>query len=505
MELLIGLDIGTTAEKIALFDKTGKTLAISTQEYSLITPKINFVEEDPAVYWTAFKAGIENLKKQYPMKSDDSYALAISAQGETLFFIDAFGKPLRNAIVWMDNRATDEAQEMKKVFGDERCYHTTGQVSFEACWPASKIMWVKKNEPDVFAKTKTFALIEDYFIYRMTGIWATEGSLVCSSTYWNIITKQYWKEMLDYIGIQEEQLPPVQESGQVIGRILPDVADELGLSHNLTVCTGCLDQVAGAIGIGNIHEGMFSENIGAALAIVCPVSKPLFDPARRMPLHYFATPDTYMIHTFSNGGMTLRWYRDKMCQPEMLVEQLSGLDAYKILDREVDQAPAGSDGLIMLPHLTGSMAPDVNIKAKGVWFGFTLQHTKAHFVRSILESLGYMIKRNLDSLANMGINVKEIRSSGGGSKSPVWNQISSDILGVDLITMQSEEAASLGAAILAGKATGLFPSLEAAVDNMAVIKDRYTPNPENREVYDQGYQMYQKLFADLGECFERGI
>ncbi len=503
MQFLIGLDIGTTAEKIALFDKKGTMLAVSTQEYDLITPAVNYVEEDPEVYWNAFKAGLEDLKTQYPMTKKDTYALAISAQGETIFFLDQNGKNLRNAIVWMDNRAVEEADELRKAFGNEQCYRVTGQVSFEPCWPASKILWVKNHEPEVFQKTRTFALIEDYFIYRMTGKWVTEGSLVCSTTYWNIVTKKYWTEVLDYIRINEDQLPPVQESGEIVGKLLENVADELGLGQNVTVCTGCLDQVAGAIGIGNIHEGMFSENIGAALAVVCPVSKPIFDPNRTMPLHYFAQPDTYMIHTFTNGGMTQRWFRDKFCQQEMSVEALTGIDAYKMLSAEAAKVPAGSDGLVMLPHLSGSMAPDMNAKAKGVWFGFTLQHTRAHFIRSIYESLGYMIRRNIDALADMGLQVKEIRSSGGGSKSPVWNQIKSDILGIDLVTMKSEEAASLGAAILAGKAVGLFPSLDVAVDNMAEVKDRYCPNGENRAVYDSGYEMYQKLFQDLNGCFEK--
>ena len=502
MDYLIGLDIGTTAEKMALFDTKGTLLAVSTQEYDLITPKLNWVEEKAEVYWDAFKAAISDIKSQYSISPEnDRFSLAISAQGETLFFLDENGKNLRNAIVWMDNRADDEAAALKDAFGDDECYRVTGQVSFEPCWPASKILWVKKNEPEVFEKTRTFALIEDYFIWRMTGKWVAEGSLVCSTTYWDIINKVYWKEMLDFIGIDEAQLPPVHESGEIVGMIDPSVGEDLGLGKNVTVCTGCLDQVAGAIGAGNIKEGMFSENIGAALAICVPVNKPVFDPARRMPLHYFAIPGMYMIHTFTNGGMTLRWFRDKFCQLEMETEKLSGIDAYDILGTEATKCPAGSDGLVMLPHLSGSLAPDVNSKAKGVWFGFTLQHTKAHFVRAIMESLGYIIKRNIDSLADMGIKVGNIRSMGGGSKSKIWNQIKSDILGLEITTVKSKEAASLGAAILAGKAVGLFPSVEAAVAGMVEEKDTYYPNTENSKVYGDGYAMYKKLFADLTSSF----
>ena len=502
MELLIGLDIGTTALKVACFDKKGTLLAVSTQEYDLITPQTNYVEEEPEVYWKAFLDGINDLKSQYPISKTDKIALAMSAQGETLLFLDKAGKSLRNAIVWMDNRAEEEARELEGKFGNDTCYKVTGQVSFEPCWPASKILWVKKNEPQIFQKTDKFLLIEDYFIYRLTGKFATEPSLVCSSTYWDIINRKYWQEMLDYLEIREEQLAPVVESGNVIGKILPEVTEELGLGEDITICTGALDQAAGAISAGNIREGMFSETIGAALAVCVPVSRPVFDPAGKMPLFCFPLEGMYMIHTFTNGGMTQRWFRDKFCNVEMMAEEMGCGNAYDMISKQVEKVPAGCDGLVMLPHLSGSMAPDSNAKAKGVYFGFTLQHTKAHFMRAIYESLGYILKRNIDSLANMGIYVKEIRSLGGGSKSKIWNQIKADINQVTLETVKSVEAASLGAAILAGKATGIFDSIENAVDSMVEVKDRTEPCPENKEVYEAGYQMYQKLFKDLTECFE---
>lgn len=505
MKLLMGLDIGTTALKAALFDTKGGLLAVTTQEYTLITPQVNFVEESGEVYWTAFQAAMADLKQKHPMSQEDEMALAISAQGETLFFLDEDGNLLRNAIVWMDNRAMEEAQTIKDRFGDETCYQVTGQVSFEPCWPASKILWVKRNEPEVFAKTAKFLLIEDYFIYRLTGKFATEGSLVCSSTYWDIVRKAYWPEMLDFLGIQEKQLPPVLESGVAVGKILPEIARELGLPEKLTVCTGALDQAAGAIGAGNIREGMFSETIGAALAVCAPVSHSVFDPNRRMPLHYFAVPDTYMIHTFTNGGMTLRWFRDKFCPVEMEAQGLGLDDAYNMISKQVAQVPAGSEGLVMLPHLAGSNAPDVNAKAKGVWFGFTLQHTRAHFMRAVMESLGYIVRRNIDALADMGIQVKEIRSLGGGSKSTVWNQIKSDICQIPLETVTSVEAASLGAAVLAGKAVGIFDDIQTAVDSMIRVKNRTQPDAGKKVVYDEGYAMYQKLFRDLSGCFDQSL
>ena len=505
MKLLIGLDLGTTALKVALFDNGGTLLAVSAKEYSLMTPKVNFVEGDPEIYWNAFKDGLADLKAQYPIQEQDSLALAISAQGETLLCIDKEGKSLRNAIVWMDNRAVKEAREMEAQFGNETCYQVTGQVSFEPCWPAAKILWLRRNEPEVFAKTYKFLLIEDYFIYRITGLFATEGSLVCSSAYWNITTKKYWPEMLKFVGIEEEQLAPVYESGEVVGKVRPEISKELGLGTDITVCTGALDQAAGAIGVGNVHAGMFSENIGSALAICVPVAGPIFDPNGKMPPHYFAIPDMYMLHTFTTGGMALRWFRDKFCKEEMAIESISDVSAYDLMGKEAASVPAGAEGLLMLPHLSGSLAPDVNAKAKGVWFGFTMRHTKAHFVRAIFESVGYTLQRNIDTLEAMGIEVNEVRSLGGGSKSEVWSQIKSDITGKRLLTTKSKEAACLGAAILAGKAVGIFDSIDGAVDRMIGIKAEFEPVPGNREVYENGYKTYCKLFKDLTGCFEQTI
>ncbi|MGD8458485.1 MAG: FGGY-family carbohydrate kinase [Anaerolineales bacterium] len=501
-KLIIGLDLGTTALKIALFDTSGKIVAVSTQEYPLLTPETDHVEVEPHTYWQSFKNGLADLREKAKFDPKDILALGFSAQGETLFFLDKAGKPLRNAIVWMDNRAQDEAEQLKDKFGDETCFKATGQVSFEPCWPASKVLWVKNNESGVFSKIDKVLLIEDYFIYRLTGQYVSEGSLLTSTTYWDINTKDYWPEMLEFIGIARDQLPEIRESGESVSTLSEEVAKDLGLSPKTMICTGALDQAAGAIGVGNVKEGGFSENIGAALAICVPVKEPIFDPNRDMPLHYFIQKDMYMVHTFTTGGMTLKWFRDVFSQSEKALAELLGTDAYDLLSQEAAAIPPGCEGLTMLPHLTGSLAPDVNSKAKGVYYGFTLKHNRGHFVRAIFEAIGYIIRRNIDALANMGIDVTELRSLGGGSKSPVWNQIKADITGKTLITVDCEESACLGAAVLAGKAIGIFPDIEAACDEMIQEKDKFVPNPENRAIYDRGYEHYKKLFKDLGSMFD---
>ncbi len=303
--------------------------------------------------------------------------------------------------------------------------------------------------------------------------------------------------------ISEARLPEIREPGEAVGPILPEVAAELGLSPNTIVATGALDQAAGAVGVGNIAEGIFSENIGAALAVCSPVRRPAFHASRLLPIHYFAIPDMYMMHSFTTGGMVLRWFRDAFCEMEKTVGGMIGSDPYDLLGREAAAVPPGCEGLIMLPHLNGSMAPDVNPKAKGVFYGFTLKHQKPHFVRAIMEALGYLVRRNIEALEGVGIAVGEIRSLGGGARSAVWNQIKADITGRPLITMQCTEAASLGAAILAGKAVGMYSDIAEACARMIRVAGRFEPNPACRGVYDRSYDHYKTLLNDLTALFQK--
>lgn len=265
--------------------------------------------------------------------------VGFSVQGETLFLLDEAGQPLKNAIVWMDNRAGNQAHKLREKFGDELCYKITGQVSFEACWPAAKLLWVRENEPELFQKVRHVLLLEDYIIYLLTGRFVAEGSLLTSTEYWDIRTKDYWEDMLSFLGVDRAWLPEIRESGEVVGTILPEMAERLGISPIAQVCTGCLDQAAGAIGVGNIKPGIFSENIGAALAICVPTATLTYDPNRLMPVHYFATPDTYMMHTFTTGGMCLRWFRDNFCAEEIHMQDATGLDSYYLMDKEASQIP----------------------------------------------------------------------------------------------------------------------------------------------------------------------
>ena len=503
MDTILALDLGTTALKCALHDLHGNVIAKATVEYALETPDALSVEMNVDVYWSAFKTTVAEILKQSQVAPDSIRALGISAQGETLILVDADGKPLRPAIIWLDSRAQKEAEELAARFGNRTIYETTGQVSMVPTWPAAKCLWLQRNEPEVFARTAKFLLIEDYFLARLTGEYVCEGSLVTSTCYWNFKTLDWWPEMLEALHIRREQLPRIVDSGTAVGNLRPDVAAELGLSVRTVACSGALDQACGAIGVGNIAPGIFSENTGAALAICSTLKQATLDPQSQMPCHYHGIPGLYMLHTFTSGGIVLKWFRDAFADVEMNVAARSGLDAYDLLGREASLVAPGCEGLIMLPHLQGAMAPEANPKAKGVWYGFTLRHTRSHFARAIMESIGFIVRRNIDVIEGMGVGVSEIRALGGGARSRVWKQIEADITHRPILTTSNEEAATLGAAILAGKGVGLYSNIAEAASQMVQIKERFEPNAANFPVYDEAFGRYVQLYEALCPLFEQ--
>ena len=494
---LLTVDLGSTAIKTTLFDDELGILAVANREYQARTLDAVRVEIDAQTYWNAFADTVAEVMQKAAIRPEAIRALGWSSQSETLVVVGEDGEPLRPVIVWTDNRASAEARELEADFGPELLHHTTGQVAMVPTWPAPKILWLRRHEPEVFRRAHKFLLLEDWFIHRLTGRYVCEGSLISSTMYWNFTSKLWWGDMLAALGITEAQLPEIHESGEPVDGIAPAVAADLGLSSSTVVCTGGLDQAVGAVGVGSLEPGLFSESTGGCVGICVPVPEPVFDPGRRMPCQYYALPDTYMAHSFTTGGLAFRWLRDTFGESELSSAASTSGDAYDLLTAKAEGVPPGSDGLIMLPHLQGAMAPDTDPDAKGVFYGFTTHHTKPHFSRAVLESIAFVVRRNLDVLRDIGTEVGTIRVLSGGAKSALWNQIKADVTGCVVERTAMTEASSLGAALLAASAVGIVPSVEAGVRSHVRVVDRFEPNEQNRAVYDDAYARYCSLQTAL--------
>lgn len=498
MNYVLGIDLGTTAIKVGLFDEKMNKIGTSTQEYKLITDSEFVVEQKVAIYWDSFKTCLQNVIDKTGISSRDILALSISAQGETMVFLGANGEPLYNAIVWMDNRAQEEAKMLEERFDSDEIHRITGQSDVIPLSPACKILWFKRHHPELFKKVNKFLLIEDYFFFRMGGKFHGEGSLWCSTHMWNINKKEYWQPMLDEIGVSRDQLPVVVESGTPLGTISPSVAAELGLRKDTVLIMGGLDQSCGAIGVGNVIPGIFSESTGAAMVVCTMVENPAIDPHRKLSCFYTAIPNMYMIHGFSSGGIALKWLRDALCSEEVTIGERTGKGGYLLMDMEAGTIPAGSDGLVVLPHFQGSGPPDTNPSAKCTIYGLSLQHTKAHIIRSFLEAIAMSLCRIVEAVEEMGIEVKEIRSLSGGANSDLWCQIKADALGKPVVTMKNtEDAACLGAALIAGTGINLWSSLQTAAFKIAAEDKRFLPNESNRKAYDKLLNKYKMLTENI--------
>jgi sugar (pentulose or hexulose) kinase len=489
--LLLGVDLGTTSVKGGLHRLDGSVVASASSEYKLMSPSPAIVEVAADTYWDAFGNVVHSLLRDSGVDSRRIAAIGISAQGETLLPVNKQGEPLRNAIVWLDNRAQQESAELDDKFGQQLIYEVTGQPGMLPTWPAAKILWLARHEPDRFERVGQFLLLEDYFIARLAGYAVCEGSLVTSTCYWDFRSKQWWPEMLSAIGAQAEQLPPLVEPAKAVGPLLPAVADELGLASGTLICAGALDQACGAIGVGNVRPGILSENTGTAVALCATLSGPRLDPARRMPCHYHGVPDTYMFHTFTTGGLILRWFRDQFCEADIEVAGRSNTDAYTAITERAAAIAAGSDGLVVLPHLQGAMAPDANPDARGVVLGLALHHGRDHLARALLESVAFIIRRNVEVLEELGIPVDSIRASGGGARSTLWKQIEADVTHRQVQVTSQLEATTLGACILAGCGAGIYGDVAEAADNMVKLTSVFEPSAGNASVYDDAYDVFR--------------
>jgi xylulokinase len=495
---LLGIDVGTTSIKGILLSSLGELICSASQEYVLDSGPEGFCELDAEVYWNVTCRVIRKMLEKSGTKPEDISGLAFSSQGETLIPVDSSGKPLRKAIVWLDNRSVGEAEIIAERFGRQHIMDVTGQPEVIPMWPSTRILWLRENEPEIFRRTSRYLLVEDFLIFRMTGRYFTEHSLVSSTLYFDISGKKWWNEMLTFLGISENQLPALLPSGTRVGTLTNEAASATGLSVDTICVTGAYDHPAGAIGSGNIRDGDITLTIGASMAMCVAIGSPVNDISIKLPCQCHAVDGLYFLLPYGQtAGMVLKWFRDAFCQVETEQATKHGQDPYYLIDMQAEKITPGADGLIMLPHLMGTGSPEFNPKVKGVFAGITMSMSKGHFIRAILESVSVMIHHNLETMRKKGITVKSMHVLGGGSKSELWNQILADVTGLPLVTLLNTDNAATGAALLAGVGTGIFKDIEEACRISVKIKSRYEPRKANRKIYDQVYLKYVHLYESL--------
>jgi sugar (pentulose or hexulose) kinase len=501
MSYFMGLDIGTTSVKAAVYDAGGECPALQSEDYVLETPSVDRVEIDPEQYWKSACEVVRKVVKRAEVPLVSIAALGISSQGETTIAVDRDGNPLYPALVWLDNRAKDEAQQLAERL-EPQVYARTGIPSVNPTWTACKVAWIREHEPQVFSQTHQFLLAQNFIVHRLTGEFVTDGGVACSSLLLDITSHRWWGEALEATGISPHQLPALKRVGDIAGELTRSAAEALGLPPGMPVVLGGMDQIAGAVGAGNLKPEIISESTGGALTIHVTVDSPNFDPSARTPVYLHALTGKYLLDPVCDtGGMALKWFRDVFGETEIERARREGRDAYDLITALAERAAPACEGLIMLPHLTGAFSPEYDPQARGVFYGFTLAHRREHFARAVLEAVAFMLRRNLEVITAMGIRSAEIRATGGGARSHLWRQIKADVCNLPVLSLKHDDTALLGDAMLAAVATGRFASLFEAAEAMVKLGERVDPRPANREIYERAYRSYGQLYSALAPLF----
>ena len=510
METLLGIDLGTTGVKVALFDaSTGRVTASAFADYPLVHPQVGWAEQDPAAWWRSSVQAIKDClaaAEELRIPATSLRGIGLSGQMHGVVLLDDEGQVLRPCIIWADQRSEPECRWVTERVGAGRLIDLVSNPALPG-FSLPKLLWIRDHEPEIFARARTMFLPKDYLRYRLTGEAGMEISDAAGTCLFDVRNEAWSYEVLGLVGLDPALLPPVIPADTVAGRITDEVAALTGLPAGTPLAGGGADNACGAVGNGVVRPGLALVSIGTSGVVLAYAETPQVDRSGPVPrVHTFnhAVPHAwYLMGVTQSAGLSLRWVRDHIGLPEMAIERWAGVDAYDTLAAEASLAPAGSDGLIFLPYLQGERTPLLDAYARGGWIGLSASHTRRHLVRSVLEGVAFSLKDCLAIIEQQGLLIEQMRATGGGAKSPVWRQVIADVLGVELVTTNNTEGPAFGAALLAGVAGGVYRSVAEACSATVQIAERTPPRAENATAYADAYTVYQALYPALKPIVSR--
>jgi xylulokinase len=495
---LIGLDIGTTGCKAHVFSEDLKLLASANREYAVDIPHPQWAEQDAEKVWTLAKDCLRESAIKANAASSVT-ALSLSVQGEAVAPVDKDGKAMRPMILGMDTRTEEQNRKLRDSFSAGELFNLTG-MPVHTCNTLPKLMWLKEHEPQIWKNAEKFLLYEDFIINKLTGIPVISKCLASRTQIYDLEKEQWSEKILNFLGLEKSRFAEDCPSGDAVGKMRANLADELGFKTLPLVAVGGHDQACGALGAGLTRSGLAMVSTGTAEVVEVSMNSPhlndsLYQGNMSVYLHTF--PGLYVVMTLNqSGGFVLRWFRDTFCQNEQETARSQGGDAYNML--LIGAGPEPSP-IMLLPHLAGSGTPTFDTLSKGAVVGLTFATTKTDFAKAILDALTFELRLNLDVLKDGGITIDELRAIGGGAKSELWLQLKADVTGIPVVVPEVTEAAGMGAAILAGVAAGVFSNAASAIDSHLKIKRTYTPDPGIKALYDERYELYKKLYPAVKE------
>jgi len=499
---ILAHDLGTTGNKASLYDSQGQVLASSFYGYGTEYPRVTWVEQNPEDWWKAVCISTNHLLSSKHVPATAIACIAFSGQMMGCVAVDRQARPLRNAIIWADQRGVEEAEFLIARVGREQVYRITGHRASPS-YSGAKIMWVRNHQPELFAQAHKFLHAKDFIVARLTGHFVTDYSDASGMNLYDLKTKDWSDPILEAIDLDRERLPELHASTDVVGEVTAKVAEEVGLAPGTLVVIGAGDGCCAAVGAGVVREGSAYNYIGSSSWIGITTREPILDPAQRTFNWAHLVPDMFSpTGTMQAAGGSYQWLRDVFCEQEKQSASTLKLSPYELMNMQAEQSPPGAKDLLFLPYLLGERSPRWNPKARGVYFGLTMQHTRADIIRATLEGITFNLRVILEAFEEQGAQVEAMRVIGGGARGRVWRQIMADIYGIPIVQPALlEEATSMGAAIAGGVGVGLFPDFSIA-ESLTPIVDTILPNPKVKPLYDRLYQVFNQCYEALVPLYD---
>ena len=500
--LLVGLDLGTTGAKAGLVTTEGQVIATASVEYETDTPRPGWAEQDPHAWWEASAAAITRLLELAGRRAGAVCGVGLSGQMHGSVFLDESNEVIRPCILWCDQRTAPQCERIMEIVSREELAEWVANPALPG-FTAPKVLWLRDNEASNYSRVATLLLPKDYVNLRLTGNLATEVSDASGTLLFDVRQRAWSRPMLDALEIPADWLPRVHESFEQIGVVTREASSATGLPAGIPVAAGGADNACGAIGMGVVAPGDVAVSIGTSGTVLAPTLEPAVDPEMRIHTFCHAIPGTwYLMGVMLAAGLSLRWFRDELGEPEVSAAASLGGDPYELLDKTAARAPAGCDGLVFLPYLTGERTPHADPDARGVLFGLDLTKTRAHVVRAVMEGVVFGLADSVGIMRELGVPLERVVGGGGGSRSRLWRQMEADVFGLPIVPAGQSDSAMLGAALLAGVASGVFVSVEDACGRAVSRGEPLEPDRSNEEPYRRSYALFRSLYPALAPFFK---
>ncbi|MGZ8662125.1 MAG: xylulokinase [Actinomycetota bacterium] len=491
MTVAIGVDVGTTGARAVAVEAGGGVVAARSSGYPLLTPHPQWTEQDPSGWWSATREVLTAVSGECREAGHEIVGVGLTGQMHGSVFLDRSGEVIRPAILWNDQRTGGQCEEITRRVGAERLVEITGNPALTG-FQAPKVLWLRDEEPANYERVAKVLLPKDYVRLKLADEFATDPSDAAGTLFLDLRERTWSPEVLDALDVPAEWLPPVLEGPESTGTVSAGVAGELGLPTGIPVAAGGGDNAAAAVGTAVTRTGLMSSSIGTSGVLFAHADEAAVDPSGRIHAFAHAVPGRYCLLavTLSAGG-SLRWWRDQ-----------TGLD-YEALVAEAETVPAGSEGLVFLPYLTGERTPHLDPLASGAFVGLTARHTRGHMTRALMEGVLFSLRDGIEIMRGLGVRPTEIRAIGGGATSPLWLRLQADVYGAAVHRLAIEEGAAYGAALLGHVAAGTFSTVDEATEVVHTLDETTEPDPKLAGVYEDTYGVYRSLYATLRDDMHR--